>query len=911
MEIAQPLCSQCPLENQMMMRIAPKKSYEYMVILDYPTASDFLETPKIPLLSGRHGTILLSTFRALGIDPSQVYFTSAVLCRQSSESPSIEACEACYPRLVSEILAIQPEKILVLGSIAYASLFQLPKYPSMSKIRGIGQWLTIDSEHRFYVVPTYSPLELLKKTSNSRTSHLVKYPDMVQDILKWVQWSKPRYPDLREWVEDPSKTLHPGNSLEVFVAQSEDSALDFLSLLFDQELVSIDLETTGLKPKVDTILSIGFGILQSIPAFGYSFIIRIEELRSKKVQEALLYFLLESPSQKGLHNLKFDLKFLEVFFGSSQSPRRLRIKNVTDTMLLGYALDSRTEALAPGLSLKELSRRYDIPDYHFDFEAFWALPYEERPWRRFHEYQGLDCFLTALLMKDLSMEIDEESSKLGEVVREYLVPGTEALAEIEMYGILVDQEYLATQRDLLQEEVKDILEALRYIARQIGLEIDPIEFDLQDPVNLVRLSSLTSSDKVLSAIQTFRVTDLELTSQSTQSMTPQSTLERRLVRARNILLREAEDLGIYHPGKPFNPGSSPQMVEFLGVFGIPENMTDKDSLNLAVERMEDPQSKQNARIVVSLIEQFRQKSKFISTYFQGLLDSVEEDGRVHPDYFVNGTSTGRLSCRNPNFQNLPAVVGPLVKRGIIAPPGYVIIDADYSQLELRIAAFLSRDEKMIESYREEKDLHKQVASAIFQKPESEISKFERYLAKYVDFGILYGRGALSLVDGWEMEEYVKQGGTRWTLQEAEQFLNNFLDDFPGLRDFIRSQHEFVVKNQYVESFTGRRRRFPLILPENKGNVERQSVNTPIQSLASDLTFSALTRIHNRLHPDDGHVLFTVHDSVVLEVRQEVLPQVLSLIREEMEENLPFPIDVPIVAEADLGPNWGDVQVVQW
>ncbi|MDM7940130.1 MAG: DNA polymerase [Methanothrix sp.] len=353
----------------------------------------------------------------------------------------------------------------------------------------------------------------------------------------------------------------------------------------------------------------------------------------------------------------------------------------------------------------------------------------------------------------------------------------------------------------------------------------------------------------------------------------------------------------------FNPASPLQVKELFTAIKFFAPSSEREVMLMTLKK-----TKATAEVesVVKYILEFRQKSKVLSTYIEGLLKRADSNGRVHPDFWVHGTATGRLSCHDPNLQNIPTLMGQLIRDAFIADEGRLLLEADFSQLELRIAAWYSGDQEMISAYQNNEDLHKKVAAAMFKKPVEEVTHLERYMAKYVDFGIIYGRGAKSLSEGWEMEYVVEQGGKPWTLHEAEVFLKKFLDSFPGLRDWISYQQKQVVKDKYIETPMGRRRRFPLLTNQNIGNVQRQAVNAPVQSLASDLCFGALWRLHDLL-PEGYNIRFTVHDSIMFEIPENYDPEVLEMIAFEMTQNIPIDSVVPFQVDMKIGKRWGQME----
>ena len=245
---------------------------------------------------------------------------------------------------------------------------------------------------------------------------------------------------------------------------------------------------------------------------------------------------------------------------------------------------------------------------------------------------------------------------------------------------------------------------------------------------------------------------------------------------------------------------------------------------------------------------------------------------------MHGTSTGRLSSSNPNLQNIPEASHTKieVRNGFVAPKGYGLIGADYSQLELRIAAHCSDDDNFCQMFIEGRDPHQEVAYAFFQKPSDQVTPYERYMAKCVNFGVVYGRGAESIALGPEMEHVVEIGGKRWTTEEVKEFFDKFFGHFPDFFVWCEEQKQFAYTNQYIESPLGRRRRFPMIPRNDGGAVGRQAVNTPIQGTASDFTLSSLIRINERLRDLPAHLILTIHDANYAECRLDYIDEVAEI-----------------------------------
>lgn len=375
----------------------------------------------------------------------------------------------------------------------------------------------------------------------------------------------------------------------------------------------------------------------------------------------------------------------------------------------------------------------------------------------------------------------------------------------------------------------------------------------------------------------------------------------------------------YVENPEFNPNSSKQMHKLLYTdLELPVTKTARRG-----KLREGPTSQPVLRIlrgkypkykeIIDLIIEYRRLQKTLGTYIYGLLDRIDPDDRIRGNFLQHGTVTGRLSSQDPNLQNIPekSHIGFDVRAAFIpSHKGWYMIESDYSQLELRVAAHLSNDTNFVQAYIDGRDLHKDVTDAVYQR--EDVTPYERWLSKCLTFGAMYGRGEESLAFGPEMEYWENElGGKRWTIEETRVFFKRFFDKYPEFRDWQNNQRKIAYRQQYVETPLGRIRRFPFISRNDNGAAGRQAMNTPIQSTASDITFSALIRIHSRLKALNNqigrvvaHVVLTVHDSITTECHPKYLDQVVKIIDEEMKK-APIKSRVPFEAKIGVGPNWSE------
>lgn len=351
--------------------------------------------------------------------------------------------------------------------------------------------------------------------------------------------------------------------------------------------------------------------------------------------------------------------------------------------------------------------------------------------------------------------------------------------------------------------------------------------------------------------------------------------------------------------KDFNPRSPQQVMNVL-----------YRKLRLPVPRVKDMDKEtSNEKALKELaplhpfpkkLLEYRKVHKLFATYVEGILERLGVDGRIHTEYNLVGTVTGRLASSNPNLQNIPRNrdEDPLhVKDAFLAPPGWVILQADYSQLELRVAALLSKDPFLAQMFREGRDIHGFVASQFYGE---NYTKEQRVIAKFTVFGTLYGRSASSVAEEHGI-----------TVFEAQRIIDTFLGHAEALKKWRDEQFRLACERGWIESWYGRKRRFPIVTESAAHEIRNQSYNFPIQSTASDTCLLALIRLSNLLDPEIAFPILTVHDSIVFQVRDDKVDEVAKVVKETMEA-VPFQheVDFPFTVELEVGPSWGELEELQ-
>lgn len=301
--------------------------------------------------------------------------------------------------------------------------------------------------------------------------------------------------------------------------------------------------------------------------------------------------------------------------------------------------------------------------------------------------------------------------------------------------------------------------------------------------------------------------------------------------------------------------------------------------------------------IVAKILEYRQLTKLKSTYADGLAGYIQEDGRIHGKFNQTVTATGRISSTEPNLQNIPVRVelGRMIRKVFVPEEGYVFVDADYSQIELRVLAHCSGDEQLIKAYREEADIHRITASQVFHVPFDEVTDLQRRNAKAVNFGIVYGISSFGLSQDLSI-----------TRKEAAKYIEDYFHTYPGIKAFLDDAVAHAKENGYVKSLFGRRRPVPELASSNfvqRSFGERVAMNAPIQGTAADIMKIAMIGVNKRLKEQKlkSRLVLQVHDELLIEAYHAEIDTVKEILREEMEQAAS--LDVPLEIDMHTGNNW--------
>jgi DNA polymerase I len=313
--------------------------------------------------------------------------------------------------------------------------------------------------------------------------------------------------------------------------------------------------------------------------------------------------------------------------------------------------------------------------------------------------------------------------------------------------------------------------------------------------------------------------------------------------------------------------------------------------------------------IIGEILKYRELAKLLGTYIDTIPTMLDGDSRIHPTSIQSGAVTGRMATKDPSIQNIPnrTELGRKIRNAFIAPKGWKLLAFDYSQIELRIAAFLSKDDKFIDIFRRGEDVHSAVAAQVFGVSVEQVTKAMRSQAKTINFGVMYGMGVTALQKNMGVDR-----------KAAQKFYNDYFEKFHGLAGYLDSVKAAAERDSYTETYFGRRRYFEGLkskLPFIRAAAERMAINAPIQGTEADIVKIAMIRIADYIRTkkldDTVHILMQVHDEIVLEAKEGTAEKIVADIKKIMEDII-SPKDIhgiTIATEAKIGDNWGEMEKI--
>lgn len=754
-------------------------------------APGFREDDVSKPFAGRSGQLLRKSLEDIGLSPEQCFITNVNKCRPpDNRTPKASEATACRPYLESELGAVHPRFILLVGNHALKAI----KKSGILKHRGEVYQLG-DAE----VLPTVHPAAVLR---NPRFEGLFK-TDLAR-FARLVNGEESKAKKTKSYLVNNKKALET-----------------MVKACMKAKTIAYDLETNGFNEFTEDAQ---IATISLTPQEGVSFVVPIHHPSSRwKRPEHVLRIignvLLYSNTKLIAHNAKFDDRWLNQF--------GIPIHADFDTMIAAHVIDeNRLKGLKP---LSQMLLGVDAWDIDVGGSAL------EQPLKKLAVYNAKDTDYTLRLYNMFRRELKKpHNRRSARLFMKLMMPVSRTLTDVERVGIWVDQDRLKKRRIQVNTKLEKINRKMVKIAGQ--------QLNWNSPK---QLAELLFDQLGLPIIET----------------TPTGAASTK----ESVLLR------LQHEHK-----------------------------------------------IAELILEYRKWAKYKSTYLDGWAALMDKDGRLHANYKICGTVTGRLSSgketgdkgRGLNAQQIPR---DSFIRGILgAPPGWLFVEADFSQAELRIAAHYSGDRTMQRYFRMGHDIHLATAIKVTGLPADRIDKETRKKAKAVNFGFLFGMGAKKFV------EYARDNyGVVVTLEEAEEIRDAFFREYSSLKKWHERQRRLARNYGQVQSLIGRIRHLPDIESEDKevrAEAERQAINSPVQGLASDLNLLSMVMLHEMMPPDEARIVASVHDALLFEIREDRIDHWIPIIRNTME-NLPLKkkfgaeLDIPIQVDITVGKHWSEGEEV--
>jgi DNA polymerase-1 len=813
------------------------KYADVVLISDYPNSVD--DSNRAPFSSHRDTLLDTLLYNVVGFKKEEVYKTYLVKCSPYENKVTNKEIQICGEYLVAELKVIRPKALLLLGDVVCKALL------GVKVSQTTGEETISIAGVKTPVVATYG-VGYARKTSSG-------VEKLAYDMQKAQDKAYGNYAKAKATLITRVETIGQVEQLIEYVKQTKTCCFDF-------ETTSIT-DLGVFDPQfAATALSVSFqeGGSWVMPLFHFE-----SPFTPAEAMDILTMFGKEVFSNRNIdkigHNIKYDM---QVCWRYGIRDFRGRI---ADTMLMHHLWDEDARH-----GLKEVSAFFfpDFKGYEADVKKF-KNRWHEIPLDILVPYAGADTDLTLRVFTILESYLLKDD-KLYTLLRNLVMYSFKALFDAELNGMRIDRDKLYANIDRckqLVEEQEEILRNHRVVASYEVLKEQSINAKQLD---IMRVKADASKGLTKAKLET------------------------------NIKELERGEV-TYYEGINFN---SPTQLGNL--------LYSKDGFKFKKtwdwKKQEEVEStgkdilaelKDKTGFIAELLV-YRSLSKILSTYLLGLENKIDDNGFVHTSFLLHGTETGRLSSRKPNLQNIPNLAKlssakvveavKMIKEVYIPRDGNILQQADYAQVELRVIADFANDTTMLTAYKEKKDIHAITAAKTmglsleaFYKQSKEDIKRNRTKAKAVNFGLIYGMSAESLVD-YSKSNY----GVIITLAEAVQIRKDFFSLYNKLLDYHATYIGKGVKFGYVRTLLGRKRHVPMIEDKSdfiRGMDERVAINSPIQGTAGELTIFALALLRDRL-PKDVLLVNTVHDSIILDFNPKLLSTVVKTVRSTCE-NLPL------------------------
>lgn len=878
-----------------------------------------------------------------GIDPDEVRYLNAMRCLPTDAPPSKAGINACQNRLAEEIIEHPRKVVLVLGNSAARSIFNDHNFKITGK-RG----QPIDLGELGVFMPTFHPASILRNQG--------EYPRWVEDIKYAARLyaggraaiKRPPKPTAHIMLLEPDEetyydavmelqpsgrvtqvdydTTRPWDSSVIDGSQQHDwpkrkmyagipAAVRAVDYLLQMPVLAGDIETGhSYSPRLGEViaLSVAWSPTEAI-VFSEGL------LNSKGFRPHLARLLMaEGPLWVG-HNFKYDGAYLRWFFLGGDWPETGVLSDPEagtnpyhDTMLEHYCLDetkgthdleSVSRDLLGAQDYKAIVKKYTRGSNKKKGQEA-DKGYENVPREILYPYAALDTTHTFSIHEILCPKL-HKSKSLTRMYEHLLLPAARFLQRVQDAGLYVNQEFVASLDEEFTEIIDSNKEKLEVEVNQRQTNLFPLDrippgTDMSKPENSKKLAALNAKLGPTDFGPLWD-TDLYMSSPWATKKRPEGYGAGNYRHTTFVLYRL---LGWV----PMN--TNERTLRDLDQTGKDQSAVFGYKAKNYARGHPNRKQKLNYDFIQALID-VRLASHSYSMLVAGTRKNLEPDGRLHSTFNLQATETGRLSSTNPNLQNLPVPEPDDERpaRNIVgSPPGRVLIEADYSQVELRLLAHFSSDANLIQVYKDGRDLHTELSIAIWGdvvldangKQIGGYTKYQRVRAKAVNFGIAYGRGAGSIAAEHDIPE-----------AEAEEMRQAWFAQFPSAAQWLNELHQSPFLGRTVISPFGRRRRFGVVSRDNYHDLKNQSANFPMQSTASDLTLLSGMRIQRQWLASglDAAVICLVHDALVVEASDETAEQASAELKKIMEDTpvriLQPAIDFPV--EIHTGQSWGTLK----
>jgi uracil-DNA glycosylase family 4 len=857
------------------------------------------DTQGKPFVGGSGGLLRKTIAAATGLAPKDYGFANLVSCRPPrNRTPNNTEVKACSPKLLREIAARKPELVVVLGNSA------------LQFLTGQSGITMLNGRVLKCIRPEFPNLKVL---ACLHPAYVLRYDHELDKFYSSIETAG-------KILAGTHKELAGEGTYEV-LTDIDEVEKRLAAIRKQRRLTAFDTETGGTSPfqtKFPRLLCLSFSSEKNT-----GFVVPFDhkdapkEFRTKgpirlRLKRALRRFFQDEAVPKAAQNGKYDRNHIRSRLGVVPV-------NVLDTMMLHFVMDEQrgTHGLDKLAFAHTGMGGYDKPleDYkarHPEADPKRGGSYANIPGEVLFPYAAMDADVTRRAVLALQKEKDFASNQRMQRLGLHFYPRlSDTLADIEWNGATVDPQMVAYLDRRYTKKLAEI---------DAKIQSDPkVRAFLRDREEAKAQARAGKRTRVIPAPETFNPESWQQLGKvlfGYYGLRPIELNDSGMDLLKHRLEKAVEEWAAKPGSKVKNakPDFTAQVEAAIANKEWDLFSTKADVLQ-EYGRMGNP--------LVQLILDFRANATLQGTFIVPLQTKLDEENRIHGTYLMHGTVTARLASRDPNLQNVPNKGGGLIKRCYVSRFGNegVILQADYSQIELRVAACLFKEPTMIEAYRRGADLHTLTAIAIsklspekFKKLPKDVQKGWRTRAKRVNFGVLYGGGPPALVST------LAKDGVFITVDEAQELIDAYFDARPALKRNMDRLMERVKKLGYLEAFTGHRRRVPEVFSEDEKIVARalrQSVNFPVQCGAAQMTNMSMVLIEQELKRRGlrSKLILTVHDSLVFDCHVDEMVEVGQLAKHIME-NLPklseevLPgldwswLTVPIIADLEVGFTWG-------